>query len=285
MKVLIIEGPGERPAGYVRVLASALKHLGHGVAVHPLGDVSGFWAGRRRVGRLADILFRNTAPDVVHVISSEPWVAEAFSGRGCPVVHTTAEQTSRTDWIAVPSRAAMDRVAGAGRGLDFRVGVLPYAVQVQPAPESVGHYALVKARPSDGAAAGWLKAAAARSPYVPLRERGDLRHARFVISLSTKADVWPAGVAEAMAGGRPVLAAWTGAAPEMVREGVTGFLCAPGDAASLARAMEYLWDHPEAAFRMGQVAREHAAHFLDPERHARTLLRWYMRAGASRLAV
>lgn len=285
MRILVIEGPGDRPASYPRVLKSAFHHLGHRVIHHGLRDLSGAWVGRREVVRVAETLFRRAGPDVVHVLSSEPWVAEAFVGFGVPVVHTTEEKPSRTDWTVVPSRLGMDRVAGKGEGLDYRVGVLPYAVESPDPVPTYGPFALLRMDPDDREASRWVEEAAWRAPFVPLRDRGDIRAARFVVCVSSRKSAWPFGVAEAMAAGRPVIATWGGAAPEFVREGVTGFLSAPGDAASLSEHMVWLWDRPEKALEMGRTAREHAEHSLDPERHARTLIRWYMRAGASRMAI
>jgi glycosyltransferase involved in cell wall biosynthesis len=131
----------------------------------------------------------------------------------------------------------------------------------------------------------WVERAAWDLPWLPLRTEGEPAEARFVVCASTRPESWPAGVAEAMAAGRPVIAPWQGAAPELVLEGVTGFLCAAGDVASLRSQMEYLWDHPEQALRMGEEARKQAKEHLGPDAHARTIVRWYLRAGVSRLAV
>ena len=57
-------------------------------------------------------------------------------------------------------------------------------------------------------------------------------------------------VPQALAVGTPVVAAATGGLPEIVRDGETGRLIAPGDASALARAVLSLLDDPERAREM-----------------------------------
>jgi glycosyltransferase involved in cell wall biosynthesis len=68
-------------------------------------------------------------------------------------------------------------------------------------------------------------------------------------------------ILEAMAAGRPVVATTVGGIPEFVRQGETGILVEPGDAASLANAIRSLLQHPEQAQEMGlkgqEVVRDH----------------------------
>ncbi len=285
MRILIVEGPGTRPAAYARVLGDALKHLGHRSVVRPLGDLTGSWSERRDMARVAGVMLESVRPDIVHALTSETWVAEAFVDRGVPVVHTAGDRPSRADWVVAPSRVGLDRIAGAGEGLDYRVGLLPYAAEIHPQNASYGRNALAVMDPADAEAGEWLEEAAWSVPWIPISDSGDPADARFVISVSSRPAAWQPGIAEAMTAGRPVIATWGGAAPEFVREAVTGYLSAPGDVESLVKHMDYLWDRPEQARRMGREAQELAFEFFDPEAHARTLLRWYLRAGVSRLAV
>lgn len=64
---------------------------------------------------------------------------------------------------------------------------------------------------------------------------------------------------EAAQAGRPVVAAAVGGLPEVVRDGVTGLLVPPGDAAALAQATAALLDDPDRAARLGAAARADAA--------------------------
>jgi glycosyltransferase involved in cell wall biosynthesis len=66
----------------------------------------------------------------------------------------------------------------------------------------------------------------------------------------------PMSLIEAMAAGVPVVAAAVGAIPELVADGVSGFLTAPGDKASLARALRRLLVDRDLAARIGAAARE-----------------------------
>jgi glycosyltransferase involved in cell wall biosynthesis len=60
---------------------------------------------------------------------------------------------------------------------------------------------------------------------------------------------------EAMAQSRPVVATATGGSPELVRDGVEGFLVRPDDADTLARRLDCLLDSPGLRREMGQRGR------------------------------
>ena len=64
--------------------------------------------------------------------------------------------------------------------------------------------------------------------------------------------------AEAMAFGRPVVAAAGGALLELVADEETGLLVAPRDAPALRAAVERLLADPELRARLGDAARERA---------------------------
>jgi glycosyltransferase involved in cell wall biosynthesis len=73
---------------------------------------------------------------------------------------------------------------------------------------------------------------------------------------STLPDPLPTVVLEAMAAGVPVIAAAHGGSLEMVVDGETGRLVAPGDPQALAQAMEALLSDPAQAARMGRAGLE-----------------------------
>jgi glycosyltransferase involved in cell wall biosynthesis len=83
--------------------------------------------------------------------------------------------------------------------------------------------------------------------------------------------IWPdpcPGVAmEAMATGKPVIAANIGGLPDIVADGETGILVPPGDAVALRAAMSRLIDDPALAARMGAAGRERVTAF-----HASTVI-------------
>jgi glycosyltransferase involved in cell wall biosynthesis len=69
-------------------------------------------------------------------------------------------------------------------------------------------------------------------------------------------------VVEAMATGTPVIGSRVGGIPEMVQEGLTGFLVPPGDEEALAERLRWVLKHPQEAEAMGRRAREFARAFL-----------------------
>ncbi|MFJ5997415.1 glycogen synthase [Streptomyces sp. NPDC092370] len=82
---------------------------------------------------------------------------------------------------------------------------------------------------------------------------------------------------EAMACGTPVVASAVGGIPEVVDDGTTGLLVAPGDdfEAGLARAMDTVLGDPEAARRMGEAGRERAVGEFGWDAVARRTVRLY----------
>jgi glycosyltransferase involved in cell wall biosynthesis len=72
-------------------------------------------------------------------------------------------------------------------------------------------------------------------------------------------------VVEAMATGTPVIGSHVGGIPEMVQEGLTGFLVHPGDEKALAERLRWVLKHPQEAKAMGHRAREFARSFFSPE--------------------
>jgi glycosyltransferase involved in cell wall biosynthesis len=97
------------------------------------------------------------------------------------------------------------------------------------------------------------------------RERVALLHAGSSMSLlpSTCHEVAPYGALEAAAAGKPVIGSEIGGIPEIVADGETGLLVAPGDPGALAAAMRRLWHDPVVASRLGaeaavRVRRDHS---------------------------
>jgi glycosyltransferase involved in cell wall biosynthesis len=85
--------------------------------------------------------------------------------------------------------------------------------------------------------------------------------ARAVVVPSVWADPCPTVVLEAMAAGRPVVAAASGGIVDMVVDGQTGYLVPPGDAAALAGALDRLLREPETAKAFGVAGRDRAREF------------------------
>jgi len=76
-------------------------------------------------------------------------------------------------------------------------------------------------------------------------------------------------VAEAAANRLPVVAPRIGGVEDIVEDGVSGYLCAPGDSAAMARAVVELLANPELRRRMGEEGRRNVVERFDPNRLAR----------------
>ncbi len=87
------------------------------------------------------------------------------------------------------------------------------------------------------------------------------RSARAVVVPSVWADPCPTVVLEAMAAGRPVVAAASGGILDMVVDGQTGLLVPPGDAAALAKALASVLGDPGTASAFGVAGRDRAREF------------------------
>lgn len=128
-----------------------------------------------------------------------------------------------------------------------------------------------------------------------LREQVEITSAPFsgMDALYAEADVVvypsaypePLGLAplEAMCAGRPAVASRIGGLPEVVRDGVTGYLVPPGDPAALADRVELLLTDRPRALRMGRAGRHHVLRHFDLRRYARRMDAFYrLHLGAAR---
>jgi glycogen(starch) synthase len=87
------------------------------------------------------------------------------------------------------------------------------------------------------------------------------RTARGVVVPSLCGDACPTVVLEAMATGRPVVAAASGGIVDLVVDGATGFLVEPGNVSALAQAITSLLRDPQAARTFGAAGRNRAREF------------------------
>jgi glycosyltransferase involved in cell wall biosynthesis len=69
-----------------------------------------------------------------------------------------------------------------------------------------------------------------------------------------------------MASGIPVIASRVGSVPEVVQDGETGLLVAPGDAPALARAVLATLNDRPAAIRRAALARERVETYYSVDR-------------------
>jgi len=74
-----------------------------------------------------------------------------------------------------------------------------------------------------------------------------------VFCLTSNSEGMPNAVMEAMAAGLPVVATRVGGVPDLVQDGVTGYLVEPGDIKGFAEAIRKLLLDPDFAERMGKA--------------------------------
>jgi glycosyltransferase involved in cell wall biosynthesis len=86
--------------------------------------------------------------------------------------------------------------------------------------------------------------------------QGFLSEIDVLVLPSPRTEGLPMVALEAMAMGKPVVAASVGGIPEVVSHGQTGLLVEPGDHRSLARAMLDLFRDPEVAGTLGEAGKE-----------------------------
>jgi glycosyltransferase involved in cell wall biosynthesis len=92
---------------------------------------------------------------------------------------------------------------------------------------------------------------------------------------AARSEVWGLTVTEALACGTPVVATAVGGIPEQIRDTETGFLTPPGDAGSMAEAIQTLLDDDERRSAMGAAAGRDAADRFSLEQMASNYLQLY----------
>ena len=102
-----------------------------------------------------------------------------------------------------------------------------------------------------------------------------------VLSASISPEPLGTMIIEAMTMARPIIAPNHGGAVEMIEDGVTGLLFAPGNAAELAAAILRLEGDRDLGRRLGAVAREHALQTFSIREHVRRVESVYRRVLAT----
>ncbi len=91
-------------------------------------------------------------------------------------------------------------------------------------------------------------------------------------------EIAPKSILEAQIRGKAVITTAIGGLPEMVEDGVTGFLVPPRDPAALGRAVAQAWTMPpEALSALGEAARERASTTFTSDRYYREMTALYDR--------
>ena len=96
-----------------------------------------------------------------------------------------------------------------------------------------------------------------------------------VVVLTSRNEGTPVALIEAGAAGRPAVATDVGGVPDVVRDGVTGFVVPPGDHEAVAARILALLEHPETAAAMGEAGREWVRSRFAAERLVEDLIALY----------
>jgi glycosyltransferase involved in cell wall biosynthesis len=102
--------------------------------------------------------------------------------------------------------------------------------------------------------------------------------ARFLVFPSIWHEGFPMVIAESFASGVPVIASRLGSTAEIVQDGATGLHFESGDAADLAKKVEWAWNHPEEMARMGRAARAEYEAKYEASKNYEMLMEIYRRA-------
>jgi glycosyltransferase involved in cell wall biosynthesis len=108
-----------------------------------------------------------------------------------------------------------------------------------------------------------------------------------VYALTSISEGVPLSVLEAMSAGLPVVATAVGGIPEVIEDGVTGYLIARDDdraatAGAIADRLEALLKDPQARERMGRAGAESVGRRFTTETAARETIHFYERIAAGR---
>jgi colanic acid/amylovoran biosynthesis glycosyltransferase len=160
---------------------------------------------------------------------------------------------------------AVARVIASGRNLSFTIiGEGPQRAELQRLIEELGVSEFVKL-------IGWRT----HEEVVGLIETAHVLLAPSVTGADGDEEGIPNSVKEAMATGMPVLSTNHGGIPELVEDGVSGYLVTERDAEAMADRLRHLIDHPQTWVTMGQAARARVLAEFDTEKLNDELERLY----------
>jgi glycosyltransferase involved in cell wall biosynthesis len=267
------------PAG--RLVGAVVVHTRHGPA---RGSVQERWL-RRSVGKLVHAYvsvspalrvlaesLRDCAPRKMSVIENGIDV-ERFGAAG-------VDRQRAREALGIPADAyVIGSVGRLATEKDYPMLVRAAAPLLGPSTRLV----IV----GDGAEAGTIRAAVAAGgvePYVIMPgARDDVPRwiaALDVFVLSSQMEGLPLVALEAMAAGRPVVATAVGGLPNLIQDGVTGFLIPAGDEQAMRQRLAALRDDPATAAAVAARGQAHARAHHSREAMVRNYLELYGRVGA-----
>jgi glycosyltransferase involved in cell wall biosynthesis len=91
--------------------------------------------------------------------------------------------------------------------------------------------------------------------YLREEERADLLAAADIVAAPSRLDAFGIVILDAWASGKPVIGCWSGAMPDLIEDGLTGFLTGFGDTATLCDRLKLLLGDPAMRRSMGGEGR------------------------------
>ena len=198
-----------------------------------------------------------------------------------------------------------DRLISQGVPLD-RVMIVPNMVIPEPAAASyaLGDYVAFVGRISPEKGIETLMSAARNCPDIPFKVAGSsermphivdvapknvafvghltgvklkdfYRSARMLVMPSVWFETFGMSLVEAMAWKKPTVTSRIGVLTEIIEEGMTGLVAAPGNAEDLSEKIRYLWDRPGLCRQMGQAGQEKTLREYSPARYYERLMAVY----------
>jgi glycosyltransferase involved in cell wall biosynthesis len=244
----------------------------------PLFLVS-FAGAARRASRGADVVHAHWLPSALPaLVTGKPIVLQLWGSD----VALAQRARPLARWLVRRARVvvcASNALADDARALGARdVRVIPSGVTI---PESVGEpedppHALYVGRLSEEKGARELAEAARGLPlvvvgdgplrslfpravgFVPPHEVGPYYERAAVVVVPSRREGYGVAAREAMAHGRPVVAAAVGGLVDAVEDGVTGVLVPPGDVAALRASLRELLEDRDRRVALGTAGRERA---------------------------
>jgi glycosyltransferase involved in cell wall biosynthesis len=169
-----------------------------------------------------------------------------------------------------PMNAVADGICSAGdsrrdyatlieavRGLDLRCRIATQVAPVAPGPRNAGDDGITHRSLTQISS---LPENVICQPASPAELRGIYARSRFVVVplFPSFRDSGITTITEAMAMGKAVICSRIQGQREVLEEGVSGIFVPPGDSQALREAIEYLWNRPDLAARMGMEGRRRA---------------------------
>jgi glycosyltransferase involved in cell wall biosynthesis len=87
-------------------------------------------------------------------------------------------------------------------------------------------------------------------------------HENHVLIVPSRYEGWPMTTVEAMWCGRPVVATNVGLNPDVIKDGITGFLATSASVEALGNALQRMWKQRDRLEEIGRVAAEQIREFL-----------------------